>query len=383
MSTSALEKRKSIPVGSELRVLLNSDHISPGEVQSTLREKGIFVGNSDKLITVPLLSSSLLTPSDFHALVSSSIDRESRPKTKISGLDLVSDNADWMTPIKGLFDQDLDILSSLPSIEFSQTPDVVVDSANQRLTIPYEVIRKDFSKDWVERELSFGGAIIIERQGNYLKLDFASRHSSKETEAINRKITGKICKLLCAEKLVKSEEPKKITFSAFDNVERVRFFKRLTAGFSKELTLGSVNEIEISRDTKAPPLPDDPQISWMKQSVTRMKIDGTRLNDVFLISDEKYYPFYHVQQMDVTFNYGFGANSGTCRVGFSFSAASKTEAAKNEAELTMDFDRITHANQVNAESKKQISQQLERTVRSLVEREFDKTINERPSKAAA
>lgn len=378
-----LEKRKSIPVGAELRVLLNSDHISPGEVQSTLREKGIFVGSGDKLITVPLLSSSLLTPSDFQSLVSSSIDRESRPKTKISGLDLVSDNADWMTPIKGLFDQDLDILSSLPSIEFSQSPDVVVDNANQRLTIPYEVIRKDFSKDWVERELSFGGAIIIERQGNYLKLDFASRHSSKETEAINRKITAKICKLLCAEKLVKSEEPKKITFSAFDNVERVRFFKRLTAGFSKDLTLGSVNEIEISRDIKAPPLPDDPQISWMKQSVTRMKIDGTRLNDVFLISDEKYYPYYHVQQMDVTFNYGFGANAGTCRVGFSFSAASKTETARNEAELTMDFDRITHANQVNAESKKKISQQLERTVRSLVEREFDKTLTDRPSKVAA
>lgn len=383
MNSSSLEKRKSIPVGSELRVLLNSDHISPGEVQTTLREKGIFVGNSDKLITVPLLSSLLLTPADFEALVASSIDRESRPKTKISGLDLVSDKSDWMTPIKSLFDEEFDVLSNLPSIEFSQQPEIVVDAKNDRVTIPYEVVRKDFSKDWVERELSFGGSIIIERQGNCLKLDFASRHSSKETEAINKKITGRICKVLSGKKLVKTDEPKCITFGSFDNIERVRFFKRLTAGFSSQLTLGEVNEIEINRDQNAPALPDDPQISWMKQSVTRMKIDGNRLNDVFLISDEKYYPFYHVQQMDVTFKFGFGANVGACRVGFAFSAANKTDAGRNDAELAIDFERITHANQVNPESKKEIALQLERTVRSLVEREFDKTLGERPAKKAA
>lgn len=383
MSSSQLEKKKSIPVGSELRVLLNSDHISPGEIQTILKAKGIFVGNGDKLVTVPLLSSTLLTPENFDALVASSVDRESRPKTKISGLDLVSDSTDWITPIKSLFDDEFNVLSNLPSIDFSQPPGVVVDMKNNRLTIPYEVIRKDFSKDWVERELSFGGSIIIERQGNLLKLDFASRHSSKETESINKRITARICKILNDGKLVKSEEPKRITFSSFDNVERVRFFKRLTGGFGKELMLGAVNEMEINRDLKGPALPDDPQIAWMKQSVTRIKIDGERLNDVFLISDERYYSYYHVQQIDVTFNFGFGANKGTCRVGFSFSATSKSEAARSDAELTMDFQRVSHANTVNADSKKAIVQQLERTVRSMVEKEFDKTVEERQIKVAA
>jgi len=380
--TSPFEKKKSIPVGSDLRVLLNSDHISYGEVQSVLKAKGIFVGNSDKAITVPLLSSTLLTPDDFSNLIASSVDRESRPKTKISGLDLVSDSSDWITPLKtGLFAIEFDPGSNIASIEFSRSPSLVIESSD-RITIPYEVNRKDFSKDWVERELSFGGEIIIERQGNCLKLDFASRHSSKETETINKRITARICKILSESKTVQSDALKRITFGSFSNSERVRFFKRLTGGVPKSLILGAVNEMEISRDLKGPPLPNEPQVAWMNQTVKRLKIDGERLNDIFLIADEKYYPYYHVQQIDITFTYALGTNKGACRIGFSFSASNKSDAAKDDAELTMDFARVTHDNQVNNDSKKSISQSLEQTVRAMVEREYDRVVTERTPIAA-
>ena len=33
--------------GDRLRVLLNSDHISNGEITETLKEKGIFIGSSE------------------------------------------------------------------------------------------------------------------------------------------------------------------------------------------------------------------------------------------------------------------------------------------------------------------------------------------------
>ena len=379
---SPFEKRKSIPVGSDLRALLNSDHISYGEVQSVLKAKGIFVGNSDKAITVPILSSTLLTPDDFSNLIASSVDRESRPKTKISGLDLVSDSADWVTPLKaGLFSSDFDPGLNIASIEFLRSPSLVVESKD-RITIPYEVKRKDFSKDWVKRELSFGGEIIIERQGSCLKLDFASKHSSKETETINRRITARICKILSESKAVQSDEPRRITFGSFSNFERVQFFKRLTGGVPKSLTLGAVNDMEISRDLKGPPLPNDPQVAWMNQTVKRLKVDGERLNDIFLIADEKYYPYYHVQQIDITFTYALATNNGSCRIGFSFSGPNKSDAGRDDAELTIDFARVTYDNQVNNDSKKVISQNLEQTVRAMVEREYDRVLTERTPMAA-
>jgi hypothetical protein len=379
---SPFEIKKAIPIGSDLRVLLNSEHISRGEVQSILKSKGIFVGNSDKSITVPILSSTLLTPDDFSNLIESSVERESRPKTKISGLDLVSDSTDWMSPLKeSLFSSDFDPAANIASIEFLRTPDLVVENRD-RITIPYEVHRRDFSKDWVERELRFGGEIIIERQGNCLKLDFASRHSSKETEAINRRITTRICKILKDSNAVWSEAPKRITFGGFSNTERVRFFKRLTGGVPKSFALGAVNDMEICRDLNAPPLPNDPQIAWMNQTVKRIKIDGERLNDIFLIADEKYYPYYHVQHIDITYTYAISANLGSCRLAFSFSGTSKSDASKDDAELVIDIVRVTHENQVNSESKKAVLQTLERTARNMVEREYDRVIQERDPLAA-
>ena len=53
--------------GDRLRVLLNSDHISNGEITETLKEKGIFIGSSEKSDTVPLLSACLLTPGPLHS----------------------------------------------------------------------------------------------------------------------------------------------------------------------------------------------------------------------------------------------------------------------------------------------------------------------------
>lgn len=365
-----------IPSGSELRVLLNSEHISYGEVHSLLKAKGIFSGSNDKSITVPLLSATLLSPSGYSALIEGSVDRDSKPKVKVSALDLVASNSDWITSLKQLFDTDFNPFANIESIEVVDIPGVVVESKD-RVRIPYTINRKDFSKDWTHRELKFSGEISIERQGSSLKLDFSSTHSSKETEIINRRITSKISKTLKDTGITKSEIERRITFDGFTNVERVRFFKRLTGGYGRFIGKGNVNDMEINRDISGPPLPDDPQVSWMNQTVKRLKIDGEKLNDIFLISDEKYYPFYHVQRMDLTFPYTAAANSGDFRVGFFFSTPSRSDSAKDDAELTFEVLRVTNDHAVNSDAKKELSTQIARHVRGLIETEFERVVSER------
>ncbi|HDZ2988674.1 TPA: hypothetical protein RST26_005198, partial [Klebsiella pneumoniae] len=165
--------RSTILSGNELRVLLNSEHISYGEIHNTLKSKGIFIGESDKSITVPLLASTILKPDEFSNLIESSINRESIPKKKTLSHELTADNLDWVSPLKGLFDEQLNsnlLISDVDSINFVDFPDVVIED-NKRIKISYKVNRKDYSKDWIERDLDFSGEIIIERSGNQLKLD--------------------------------------------------------------------------------------------------------------------------------------------------------------------------------------------------------------------
>ncbi|MFT0696592.1 hypothetical protein ACDX34_21115 [Acinetobacter bereziniae] len=71
---------KTMVWGDHLRILLNSDLISPGEISETLKEKGIFIGSSEKSDTVPLLSTCLLTPDEFSRLIEKSFIRESGQK---------------------------------------------------------------------------------------------------------------------------------------------------------------------------------------------------------------------------------------------------------------------------------------------------------------
>ena len=372
-----LDIHSTIPSGTELRILLNSEHISYGEVQTTLREKGIFVGDSEKSVTVPLLSATLLTPDNFSRLIECSVSRESRPKVKVSNLELVSADVNWIEPLReDLFIPEFNPVANIGSVEIASEPTVVIENKD-KVRIPYVIKRQDFSKDWLQRELDFEGEIVIERHGGTLKLDFSSTHSSKETERINRKIVSRVSKILNDSKLVSSSKPNQITFGSFSNKERVRFFKRLTAGFPPSLSTGAVNDIEISRDMASPPLPNDPQVEWMNQTVRRLKVDGERLNDIFLISDERYYDCYYIQRMNVTFPYAVGANSGECRIIFSFSNAGRNEADPVSAELVFEPDRTTYKNAVNAEAKKSISTAINRALRSLVEEKYEGIVSER------
>lgn len=371
--TSALDVSSTIVFGTELRILLNSEHISYGEVHGTLKEKGIFVGNSEKSTTVPLLSATLLTPSNFSRLIDSSVNRDSQPKIKVSAIPLVSTSVNWMDPLKeNLFSIDLESVLG-GNGEFSSSPEVVVKGP-ATISIPYTIRRQDFSKDWIQRELYFSGEIVVERQGTSLSLDFVSTHSSKETEAINRRITSRISQVLHQANVVAEPEPTRITFGSFSNEERVRFFKRLTAGWKKALSTGNVLDIEISLDANGPPLPVDPEIAWMKQSVRRLTIDGERLNDIFLMANEKYYKHYHIQRMDVTFTFNDGANKGESRVSFSFSSAGRMGV---EAELTFECVRLSFDNAVNADAKKSTTLGIQHAIKSLIDAKYAEMLSER------
>lgn len=374
--------RSTILSGNELRVLLNSEHISYGEIHNTLKSKGIFIGESDKSITVPLLASTILKPDEFSNLIESSINRESIPKKKTLSHELTADNLDWVSPLKGLFDEQLNsnlLISDVDSINFVDFPDVVIED-NNRIKISYKVNRKDYSKDWIERDLDFSGEIIIERSGNQLKLDLLTTHSSKETEKINKKIATEISKTLHDLNIVKSEHPNIITFGAFDNEERVRFFKRLTAGKKPNLSLGTVDNIEINLDQNGPKIPNDPQISWMNKTVKRIKIDGDRLNDIFLISDEKYYKHIHILKMEIEYPFSFGQNSGRCKVVFSFSTPSKKSDIPEESEFIFYCSRVTMDNNINPDARKTVSQRIDFSLKDLIELKYNEILSERNAK---
>jgi hypothetical protein len=135
-----------------------------------------------------------------------------------------------------------------------------------------------------------------------------------------------------------------------------------------------VNDIDICLDADGPTLPDDPQISWMKQTVRRFNVDGDRLNDIFLISDEKYYKHYYILRMDVTFPFTVSTNEGECRVTFSFSGS---RSVGKSSELVFEIVRIIYIENPNSDAKKHVSTEIQHALRSLIEQKFYMAMLER------
>ena len=365
-----------IPSGAELRILLNSNHISYGDISSTLKDKGIFCGNSDKIISVPLLTATLLTSDEYAKIIDNSISRSSKPKNKISSLELVGTGVDLNTPLKNLFSSQFNPFEGIPNIEVTKKPNPIFDK-NNTVRIRYELKRIDFSKDFLKREMSFEGEVLVQKKDTDLKIEFLSTHTSKETEIINQRIGAAIAKELKNFGVVKSDIESKITFNAFEEIERVRFFKRLTAGQGAFLILDNVNEVVISREASTKPLPDDPEVSWMNQTVKYMTIDGDRLHNIFLISDEKYYQYYFIDNMELTYKYEFGINKGQAKVAFFFSSSSRKKDFDRNSELNFEIIGIKNETNTTATVKKNLENDILEKVRILIKSEYEKIIKER------
>lgn len=326
--------------GDHLRVLLNSDHISPGEITETLKEKGIFIDSNDKSITVPLLSSCLLTPDEFANLVGKSFVRESGKKYSSCTFKLKSQNANWKSELLSGFEDAVSELRPDSDREFASEPLISVET-NGDLKITYAIRVLDFSKDWIEQELIYPGELLLKTSGSGLHIEADRSHTSKDTDRMNDKITRALGKLCKAKGITEDEKPNAILFDDLTNSERVRFFLRLTSIDTPEFSFSEIDEIEIVRDDASGPLPKDPEISWMENRVNKIKINGQDLGKIFLLHKPQYYDFYLLTKMTVTYTFKFGANVGTCGVEFFFSGKSTKSDDYSGTILNLCIERLS------------------------------------------
>lgn len=377
MSFDQLDINSVIPSGNDLRVLLNSDHISYGEIHKLLQEKGIYIWDSDKSVTVPLLCSTLLLPDEFTRLIEASITRESKPKNKKSSVELVNSSKDWTDCIRDLIIDDTVLPNKgIDIIKFDSSPFIEVENSNS-VKITYSITNKKYNEDWIKSELKFNAEIRITNNKGKLQLDFYSTHTSKETDSINRNIIKVITQTLYKDDCIQRDELNQICFKSFNNQERVIFFKRLTSGLKRKFSNGDVDNIEITFDQSIQNIADNPQITWMKKAVKKLKIDGERLHEIFLISDNSYYEHYYIQKMDIEYPFKIGTNNGKCKICFFFSAPTKKEEDYLKSELTFSFIKASFETDPNKDAKKEVIEAINLSVQEMIDNSYQLTLKDR------
>ncbi|WP_452009352.1 hypothetical protein [Azospirillum largimobile] len=154
----------------------------------------------------------------------------------------------------------------------------------------------------------------------------------------------------------------------------------MTSKYEDILGIGDVNDMEITRERINVPLPKDPAISWMANAVRKMRIDGSRLNEVFLFADESFYKFYHVPRIDITYPFKIDANSGCVRISYLFVSAKADEDVENH-ELVWEIASVQMGKRANIDAKKSIKLIVDKAVQKLIDSEFKKIVAERNANA--
>lgn len=320
--------------GDRLRILLNSEHISNGEIMETLKEKGIFIGSTNKSDTVPLLSASLLTPLEFKKLVEKSFARESGKKYSSCSFKLTSSNDDWKVEILNNFDSVIEGIKLEDGREFASEPSISVDS-DGGVRISYSLRVLDFSKDWIEQEVVYPGEVLLKQSGSGLEVEVNRFRTSKDTNILNDTITGAVGKFYKSKGVTTNEKPESILFEDFTNSERIRFFLQLTSVSTPEFSFKEIGNFEIIRDQEAGALPKEQRIEWMEGHVNKIQIKGNDLGKIFLLKEPGYYQYYYLVKMTAIYAFKFGANAGDCGIEFSFSG--KASRDDNYSGTAFDF----------------------------------------------
>lgn len=369
------ELKYLIPSGDLLRVLLNSNHISEGVIKSILRKKGVFCGSSDKKDIVPLLSAMLLTSEEYQILVENFISKESREKFKPPiklGFSKECNDTNWIDAIKSkpIYES---CFEGIPNIKQGKL-NVNIDFDKGCVSVDYKIIRTDYSQDFSQRKLEFGGRVTVNKDIN--NLDIISTYSSKETNDINNEIVKVLKGILKNENLI-DEHEQRIEFDSFESSEeRVRFFKRLTGEYDN-LSLENVHEIAIDLTAADEKIPDDNhKLEIIKSNVDNLILDGKELHEIFLVNNEEYYKYYFIKRMNLKYKYLVGNEEFFCEVSFFFKKTSKTPSYEKSS---IDFEIIS-IKEGKSNYIKVSRVDLSKTIIKLMEREYEKILSERKDK---
>jgi hypothetical protein len=343
-----------LPYGEMLRGFMEQSFIGKGDLKDLLRNRGIFTKNTEKHDTIPILSCTVLSPSEFDDLRECQNSKEDNPKIITRTIEWESGNT--------LFDsipEKFDISSAL-DFDFSNfkvigSPSFVpVDNNPNYLKMDFVVEREDMSKNWARNKSTFPGSIEIKKEENS-NVQIVITHTAVETKQVAYKASIALVKHFKENGLVNpSKELEKILFSKFSNSHRVIYLLSLTQRCkSSILDFVDIVDVEFSPDPNCQ-LPED--IKWMEKKIEDLKLNGNKLHETSIFKNIDNYQYIYLYKIDAKFKFSISGSSGTCVISIGFPDYEKERNA--EAEMEVNIRNLAFGNYLNTVSKSEIQQSL-------------------------
>lgn len=362
-----------LPVGERLKPLLSKSCISESDMKNLLAERGVYIGNSDKKLSIPILTLSILSPREFEKLQELQKTKEDSLKTKITKAKSQSDrNLNVLIPLD-LIKRD-DLIDEYDCFDFDTDLCFNMDNQN-KLVLDYSIKREDITKDWANSKSRYTGRVEIEKSATQSMIRFSNEYTSSETEVINKKIIKAVSIHLQTEgEISNKEDPFEITSDKFNNIQRFAFMLQLANdspnGF---LSFEAVKNIEIGPD-KTFTMPDNAK--WMEGSVKNIIINsekGETLENVEYISDKQYHKFLILRQVQAQYKFSIGALKGRCIVEYGFPHYFRSHVRNNAFEVSVS--KIYFSKDSKSENSRNASRAILKEFQDMIQQKYDSILS--------
>lgn len=366
MSTNEMPDIETLlPCGEKIRPLLVKSCITDVDLRNVLARRGVFIGNSQKHISVPLLSMSLISPREFEELQDKQKTKEDSLKVRTSSI--VCDNSTTlvnMLPIDLIDAEKIELPNDM--VEFNTDLSFSIHDTN-KLSVEYKIKRNDVTKDWANAESIYEGRLLIQKDEVNKNIEFISEFTSEETQQINKEIVRCVRKHFISEGFLQSSDAEeRITSSSFTDEERFKFMLYLTG----DSPSGNLEFIEIKNVEIGPVnnglLPKE--MGWMEQTVKNMIINGDALQNLVFIKDDKYHESLILREIEGKYNFNYNGGTGTCIIEYGFPHYFRNRNTSNEFQTEIAYLHLSK--EIGGANKKNVSRFLISEFNNLTKQQY-------------
>ncbi|MFD1738901.1 hypothetical protein ACFSCX_20515 [Bacillus salitolerans] len=321
-----------LPYGDMIRPLIASSLLTRTDLKELLFKRGIYTGSSEKSITIPILSSTLLTPNEFEILKLKQTTKENTPKFVSRELIYDSD--------KSLFDVVKEDLISIRDIVgnnatnykiIKSTPFTPINQDKNNLELEYIIERTDPTKDFFNSTSRYEGRINLQLDKDQNKLQVLLESTAPETKSLNELLYKETVLNLERKNYIKKDKEQKITFGEFNNEERIKFLLSLQGiDRLKIFEFDEVTSFEVSFDEKVS-LPQE--IDWMDKKVKNMILKGEQLHDTEILKNSKFHSCLLVSSVVANYSFSSRDSKGECTLEYGFFSRKRIPYPNTEFEF--------------------------------------------------
>lgn len=341
-----------LPQGDQIRQLLTKSNITTANINTLLKEKGVFLGHSEKNNSVPLLTKSIISPNDFEELYSTQKTKEDSEKYQTASIKCIKD-----FDLSEVFEEKIDLNKELnkrhtylPNFNVIGNPNFYFEKDNVA-RIDYKLERENLLNDWTNNKTIHSGSVIIKKTAESgIQLIVEQNSTSKETTEINKILIEKTKEFLNKNHYIdKNEDFITIKFNDFDNSSRIKFFYSFNAKFSEYLEFHSITDIELYLDDEVESHED---VKDFLDEIEKLRLNGKGLQKHMLLYNEIYYPKLIFSSINVKYKLKYNLVPGFVFLNFSFPEYSKKRIETSELQVSVYI--YLHKDHKNVKTEKTI-----------------------------